>query len=186
MLRELIASDFTRSGIPKVTLGMLFRIFVISPHPGLKFMTIFRVMQHFRRRNRMLFYIFFVWYRNLKYKYGIDISYRTTVGKGLYIGHFGGITIHGDAVIGDNCNLSQGITIGVMNRGKSTGVPKLGSRVFVGPGAVIMGGIAIGDDVIVGPNAVVNFDVDNHSVVAASLATVISKKGTSGYIVNLS
>jgi hypothetical protein len=44
----------------------------------------------------VLFYFFYLWLRRLKYKYGFDISYRTTIGKGLYIGHSGGIVIHGD------------------------------------------------------------------------------------------
>ena len=184
MLRELIASDFTRSGIPKVTFGRLFRTFVVTPNPGLKFMTILRLTQHYRRRNRLLFYFFFLWYRRLKFKYGFDISYRTIIGKGLYIGHFGGIVIHGDTVIGDNCNLSQGITIGIAVRGKAPGIPKIGNRVFIAPGAVILGGITVGDDVIIGTNAIVNFDVPNQSVVAAPLATIISLQGSTDYIVN--
>jgi serine O-acetyltransferase len=120
----------------------------------------------------------------LKYKYGFDISYRTTIGKGLYIGHFGGVVIHGDAEIGENCNLSQGITIGVLVRGQKTGVPKIGNRVFIGPGATILGGITIGDDVLIGTHAIVTFDVPNNSVVAAPLASIISEKGSQDYILN--
>ena len=43
---------------------------------------------------------------------GIDISFNATIGKGLYIGHFGGIVLNSQAVIADFCNLSQGVTIG--------------------------------------------------------------------------
>ena len=118
-------------------------------------------------------------------KYGIDISYRANIGKGLYIGHFGGIVIHGDAQIGSFCNLSQGMTIGSLARGNNMGIPKIGNRVFIGPGATILGGISIGDDVLIGTNAIVTFDVPNHSVVAAPLATIISNKGSSDYINNI-
>ena len=131
-----------------------------------------------------MFYFFALWLRHLKFKYGFDISYRTKIGKGLYIGHFGGIVIHGDAEIGEFCNLSQGMTIGVLARGKNTGIPKIGNRVFIGPGAAILGGISIGDDVLIGTNAIVTFDVPDHSVVAAPLASIISDKGSGEYIIN--
>ena len=117
MLKNYILSDFKRCGIQKISIGVLFSTFYLQPNPGLKFMTIFRLTQHYRRKNRMLFYFFFLWLRRLKVKYGFDISYRTQIGKGFYIGHFGNIVIHGDAVIGENCNISQGITIGVSNYG---------------------------------------------------------------------
>ena len=148
-------------------------------------MIIFRFCQHYRTRNRPLFYFFYIWLRRLKYKYGIDISYRTTIGKGLYIGHFGGIVVHGDAVIGDYCNLSQGITIGILARGKKPGIAKIGNRVFIGPGAAILGGITIGDDVLIGTNSVVTFYVPDHSVVAAPVSAIVSGKGSEGYIGNI-
>lgn len=119
----------------------------------------------------------------MKYKYGFDISYRARIGKGLYIGHFGGIVIHGDAIIGEHCNLSQGMTIGVLNRGKYSGVPTIGDRVFMGPNSVILGGITIGNEVLIGANAVVTFDVADKAVLAAPLASVISHQGTANYVV---
>jgi serine O-acetyltransferase len=184
MLRETILSDYKRCGIYSIGFSVLVKTFIIMPNPGLKFMTIFRLTQYFRRRNRPLFYFFFLWLRRLKFKYGFDISYRTKIGKGLYIGHFGGVVIHGDAEIGDNCNLSQGITIGVLVRGKRVGVPKIGNRVFIGPGATILGGINIGNDVLVGTNAILTFDVPDHAVVAAPLAMIISNKGSDDYIID--
>ena len=91
MLKEYILSDYKRCGIQKISIGALLYTFYIQPNPGLKFMTIFRLTQHYRRKNRMLFYFFFLWLRRLKVKYGFDISYRTQIGKGFYIGHFGNI-----------------------------------------------------------------------------------------------
>jgi serine O-acetyltransferase len=129
-----------------------------------------------------LFYFFFLWLRKYKIKYGFDISYRTSIGSGFYIGHFGGIVIHGDTKIGNNCNISQGITIGILNRGRNSGIPTIGDRVFIGPGAVILGGISIADDALIGANAVVNFDVPDKAVVAAPVAQIISNKGSEGYV----
>src|SRR6187549_3400934 len=103
MLRETILSDYKRCGINSIGISILVKTFFIMPNPGLKFMTIFRLTQYFRNRNRALFYFFFLWLRSLKVKYGFDISYRTQIGKGFYIGHFGNVVIHGDTIIGENC-----------------------------------------------------------------------------------
>lgn len=184
-LKELIKHDLLRYQIRKpFSFWIFFRYCFIKIIPGLKFTIVLRYCQHYRRKNRFLFYFFALWLRHLKFKYGFDISYRTKIGKGLYIGHFGGIVIHGDAEIGEFCNLSQGMTIGVLARGKNTGIPKIGNRVFIGPGAAILGGISIGDDVLIGTNAIVTFDVPDHSVVAAPLASIISDKGSGEYIIN--
>lgn len=184
-LREALAQDMLRYEIRKpVSWRTFFIYFYIQVLPGLKYTIILRYCQYYRRKNRLLFYFFYLWLRRLKYKYGIDISYRTKIGKGLYIGHFGGIVVHGDAVIGENCNLSQGMTIGVLARGKNAGIPIIGDRVFFGPGAVILGGINIGNDVLIGANSLVTFDVPDQSVVSTSIAQIVSQKGSSDYIIN--
>ena len=182
-LRSLIEEDLSRYEIKRgFTFAVFIKYFYIQILPGAKFSVIFRCCQYYRKRNRLLFYFFFLWLRRLKFKYGFDISYRTTIGKGLYIGHFGGIVIHGDTEIGEYCNLSQGMTIGVLARGKKAGVPKIGNRVFMGPNSVILGGITVGNDVLIGSNAVVTFDVADKAVVAAPMASVISYEGSMGYI----
>jgi serine O-acetyltransferase len=183
--RYLIEQDLLRYGrTRKFGLFAFFYYMYYDVVPGMKFSIIFRLCQHYRRRNRLVFYFFFRWLRALKYKYGFDISYRTQIGKGLYIGHFGGLVVHGDAVIGENETFSQGMTIGILNRGRHAGVPKIGDRVFFGPNCVVLGGISVGDDVLIGANAVVQEDVPSGSVVAAPAASVISQKGSSGYIGN--
>lgn len=185
-LKHTLEQDLLRYEIRKsFSFWMFFKYYFIQVIPGLKFTVVLRYCQYYRRKNRLLFYFFFLWLRRLKYQYGFDISYRTKIGEGLYIGHFGGIVIHGDAEIGAFCNLSQGITIGVLARGKNSGIPKIGNRVFIGPGASILGGITIGDDVLIGTNAIVTFDVPAHSVVAAPLASIVSDKGSGDYITNI-
>lgn len=183
-LKRIIEDDLLRYNIKGFTFGVFLRCFYIEVIPGIKFTIIFRACQYYRKRSRFLFYFYFWWLKRLKYKYGFDISYRATIGRGLYIGHFGGIVIHGDAIIGENCNLSQGMTIGVLTRGNKAGIPKIGDRVFIAPGAAILGGITIGNDVLIGTNAIVNFDVPNNAVVASPVASIISDKGSQGYISN--
>jgi len=185
MLRKNILSDYKRCGIQSVNFWILLKVFIFLPHPGLKFMTIFRLTQHFRIKNRPLFYFFFLWLCRLKFKYGFDISYRTKIGKGLYIGHFGNVVIHGDAEIGDNCNISQGITIGINNSGKHVGVPIIGNNVFIGPGACVFGNIHIGNNVVIGANAVVTEDIPEFSTVLCQKSIIIKKDLSSHYIQNI-
>ncbi|AFY32696.1 serine O-acetyltransferase [Calothrix sp. PCC 7507] len=114
---------------------------------------------------------------------GIELANRAEIGKGLYIAHAQGIIIHCDAKIGEYCNLSHNVTIGVAGRGDKRGVPKLGNRVFIGSGAQIIGSIAIGDDVAIGANAVVTKDLPDNAVAVGVPAKVISYEGSKDFII---
>ena len=186
MAKSTLLADFNRYNLSKINFRTLFFVFISHPIPGLKFLTIFRLTQHYRRKNRVLFYFFFLWLRRLKVKYGFDISYRTKVGKGFYIGHFGNIVIHGDTVIGENCNISQGMTIGVSNYGEKKGVPTIGNRVFIGPNAGVFGNITIGNNVTIGANAVVTEDIADGKTILPSKMTVLDKDLSDFYIHNSS
>ncbi len=109
---------------------------------------------------------------------GIRLPGECEVGRGLYIGHFGPIILNGKAILGDNCNLSQGVTIGVAQRGAQAGVPRLGDRVFVGPNAVLFGNIEIGSDAAIGAGAVVTQSVGSGEVVAGNPAKHSSLSGS--------
>ena len=115
-------------------------------------------------------------------RFGIDISRDARIGSGLYIGHFGGIVVNAAVVIGDNCNLSQGVTLGQVNRGPKAGCPTIGNNVYIGPGAKIIGRIHIGDHAAVGANAVVVQDVPPNVSVGGVPARVISETGSEGYV----
>ena len=121
--------------------------------------------------------------KHLSEKTGIQIPTRTKIGKGFYIGHFGTIIINPEVTIGDNLNIAAGVTIGKTNRGDKMGVPTIGNKVWIGTNAVIVGKITIGDDVLIAPNAYVNFDVPSHSVVIGNPGQIIARKNaTEGYI----
>ena len=69
--------------------------------------------------------------------------------------------------------------------GSRAGSPVLGNCVWVGVNAVIVGGITVGDDVMIAPNAFVNFDVPSHSVVIGNPGQIhIKQNATEGYILN--
>ena len=116
-------------------------------------------------------------------KYGLEISCNAKIGPGLYLGHPYNITVAEDVVIGKNVNLHKGCTIGRENRGSRKGLPTLGDNVFVGINAVIVGDVNIGSDVVIAPNAFVNFDVPDHSVVIGNPGVVHKKENaTFGYV----
>lgn len=106
---------------------------------------------------------------------GIDLPCEAKVGRRFKIEHFGGIVISGDAVIGDDCVIRHGVTIG-MRHSKERGSPVLGNRVEVGAGAKILGSITIGDDAEIGANAVVLRDVPAGAIAVGIPAKIIYLK----------
>lgn len=113
---------------------------------------------------------------------GIRLPTTARIGPGLYIGHHGGIVLNSRSVLGENCNLSQGVTIGVGGRGERRGVPVIGDRVYIGPGAKLFGKVRIGNDVAVGANAVVNIDLPDRSVAAGVPAQIVSQRGSADFV----
>lgn len=119
-------------------------------------------------------------------KNGLEISWRIPIGKGFCLSHPYGITVGGNVVIGENVSLHKGVTIGQENRGARMGSPVIGNCVWVGVNATVVGKIRVGNDVMIAPNAFVNFDVPDHSVVAGNPAKVYPREhATEGYIVHL-
>jgi len=116
------------------------------------------------------------------FKYLISIPFSTKIGSGFFISHFGCIVVNEKSVIGKNCNIAQGVTIGQVNRGKYKGFPVLGDNVYIGPGAKILGSITIGDNVAIGANCVVTKDVPDNGVVVGVPSKVISYDGSIGYV----
>lgn len=106
---------------------------------------------------------------------GIEIRFGRNIGEGLVLGHGWGITVNSRAVLGRNCVLFKGCTIGSVRSGPRKGVPRLGNNVVVGCNAFVCGGISIGDDVLIAANAFVNFDVPSHSIVIGNPGVVHSK-----------
>ena len=89
---------------------------------------------------------------------GIDILPRAKIGGGCYIPHGVGLVVGGTTVIGQDCTLLQGVTLGEA-RFDSDGCPRIGDRVTLGAGARVLGEIHVGDDAFVGAGAVVLDDV---------------------------
>jgi serine O-acetyltransferase len=114
---------------------------------------------------------------------GIVLPFTAEIGKGLYIGHFGGIILSPRAILGNYCNISQGITVGQAGRGGFQFTPVIGDRVYIGPGAKIFGGIRIGNDVAIGANAVVTKDLPDNAVAGGVPAKIINFGGSRDFVI---
>ncbi len=106
---------------------------------------------------------------------GAEIPCEARIGRGLRIDHSHGIVISGDAWLGDDVILRNGVTIGLRHTG-TRGSPVIGDRVDIGTGAKILGTIRIGDDVGIGANAVVLCDVPSNSIAVGVPARISLRK----------
>jgi serine O-acetyltransferase len=123
-----------------------------------------------------------IWHKLIEITTGIDLPNRAKIGKGLYIPHFGEIVVNAESVLGDYCTISQGVTIGAAGRGEKLGVPIIGDRVYIAPGAKIFGRIVVSDDVAIGANAVVTKSLPERAVAVGVPAQVISQAGAIEFI----
>lgn len=97
---------------------------------------------------------------------GVEIHPGAQIGRRLFIDHGMGVVIGETAVIGDDCVLYHGVTLGGTSTSRVKRHPTLGDRVMVGAGAKLLGNITIGDDSQVGANAVVLVDAPANSTMA--------------------
>tara|TARA_B100000953_G_scaffold298573_1_gene295727 strand:+ start:405 stop:944 length:540 start_codon:yes stop_codon:yes gene_type:complete len=130
----------------------------------------------------LLLGICLIWQKLIEVTTGISLPASVIIGRSFYIGHFGNIFIHPNCCIGNNCNISQGVTIGISGRGVERGVPTLGDNVYVGCNSTIVGKIVIGDNCVIGANSLVNRSVIENQTVLGVPAQVISSKNSSEYI----
>ncbi len=108
---------------------------------------------------------------------GIEIHPGATIGEGLFIDHGSGVVIGETTIIGDNCTLYQGVTLG--GTGKDTGKrhPTLGNNVMVGAGAKVLGNFKVGDGAKIAAGAVVLGPVPENATAVGIPAHVVRVAG---------
>jgi serine O-acetyltransferase len=127
-----------------------------------------------------------LYYRVLKRLFAYkeyQISKDAQIGEGFYIYHRGTIII-GPVKIGKNCTVGHSVTIGRSYRGGKLGRPTLNDNVWIGSGAVIVGEVNIGNDVLIAPNSFVNFNVPDNSLVLGNPGKIISKENPTKYYID--
>ncbi len=174
-LYEIIQADAKRWEIKDLSFKSISKLWFTNAI--FRFIVFFRIANNayhkgYKKRYKFLKIIFKL---RLVRHHQSEIPLTIKCGPGLYIGHFNGIVINQLAEIGKNVNIHKGVTIGAQSRGRYKGVPKIGNEVWIGINAVVAGGIKIGNNVLIAPNSLVNFDVPDNSIVIGNPAVIKSK-----------
>lgn len=149
------------------------KIEVLLLYPHIKALGYHRLAHHLWTHNH---HLLGRWVSNIaRRRTGIEIHPGATIGRGLVIDHGMGVVIGETAIIGDDCQLYHGVTLG--GRG-STDVkrhPTLLDGACVGSGAKVLGNITLGKHSKVGANAVVLIDVPDYATAVGMPARIIRK-----------
>lgn len=108
----------------------------------------------------------------------IEIHPGAEIGRRFVIDHGNGVVIGETAIIGDDCLIHHGVTLGGKSREVGKRHPTLGNKVHIGAGAQIIGAIHIGDHAVIGAGSVVTKDVAECDIVAGVPARTIRNKCT--------
>jgi serine O-acetyltransferase len=166
-----LAADLQAHGVTR------WHFYLRPKHPELHYQRLLRKVEYLDTRPGIFGRVRHLWARvrlaRLAVHTGISIP-PGTCDRGLSVAHTGSIVVNDRARIGSFCRIHSGTNIGV----QANGVPQLGSRVYLAPGAVLFGAITVGDDVLVGANAVVGRDVPAGVTVAGAPARVIANHGS--------
>lgn len=114
-------------------------------------------------------------FRAVRNFYGIELPFSARIGRRVVFEHQGGIVVHGNAVIGDDCIIRQGVTLGIRRLDNPTEAPILGRGVSVGAGAKILGQVYVADHAEIGANAVVLEDVPADTLAVGVPARLVSR-----------
>jgi serine O-acetyltransferase len=120
---------------------------------------------------KMLSFLYKILFKVIQVVAGVELPCEVEIGRNFIIDHFGGIVISGYAKFGDNCRIRNGVVVGLKDKDDPC-APVIGNNVDIGAGAKILGRITIGDNVLVGANAVVVRDVPDNSVAVGVPAVV--------------
>lgn len=122
-------------------------------------------------------FIYKVLFKIVQIATGIELPCEVEIGRNFIIDHFGGIVISGYAKFGDNCRIRNGVVVGLRHV-EDKRAPIIGDNVDIGSGAKLLGPIRIGNNVMIGANAVVMIDVPDNSL-AVGVPAVVKPRGTS-------
>jgi serine O-acetyltransferase len=118
--------------------------------------------------------------RYARNSYGIELYATMKIGRRLAIAHQSAIILHEFAIIGDDCIVRHGVTMGIAGQGNFYATPEnapvIGNEVDIGAGAVLLGAVKIGDGARIFPNALVVTDVPARATVMTAVGRVMPFK----------
>ena len=144
-------------------------------YPGVRAMIDHRIA-HWFYKHKCFFIARSISQRSRK-RTGIEIHPGAQIGKRLVIDHGMGIVIGETTIIGDDCLLYQGVTLGGSGKEKGKRHPTLGNNVLVGAGAKVLGSFTIGDNARIAANAVVLNEIPANATAVGVPARVVRVKG---------
>lgn len=148
-------------------------ISIILLYPGFRAIVDHRIA-HFLYQHKLFFLARFVSQRS-RFKTGIEIHPGAKIGNRLFMDHGMGIVIGETTVIGDNCTIYHGVTLGGTAKDKTKRHPTLKDSVMVGCGSKVLGNITIGDNVKIGANSVVLHNIENNCTVVGIPGKIVKK-----------
>ncbi len=148
-------------------------IHIILCYPGFKAMFWFRIASFLYRKLKLKLLASYIMYL-VRVKTNIDIHPAAQIGKRLFIDHGAGVVIGETTIIGDDCTIYQGVTLGTTgNYSTHKRHPTLGNNVLVGSGAKVLGNITIGDNVKIGAGTIVLEDVPSNKTIVGVKGKII-------------
>lgn len=106
---------------------------------------------------------------------GIEIHPGAQIGEGVFIDHGMGVVVGETTVIGDNCTIYQGVTLGGTGKDKGKRHPTIGNNVVIGSGAKVLGPFRVGDNSKIAANAVVLSEVPDNCTVVGVPGRIVKK-----------
>lgn len=150
-----------------------FEVFML--YAGLHAIIWYRISHFFYKRH--MFYLARWFSQTGRFFTGIEIHPGAQIGKGLFIDHGSGVVIGETTIIGDDCTIYQGVTLGGTGKDKGKRHPTLGDNVLVGSGAKILGPFTVGSNSRIAANAVVLNEVPDNSTAVGAPARIVKRNG---------
>jgi serine O-acetyltransferase len=168
---QFLREDLRAHGVDR------WRFFYRLTRPTLFYQRILRRVEYLNSIDcilaRLLLIVARVRLARMSTRLGISIP-PGVFGRGLSIAHYGSIVVNNEVAVGKYCRIHSATNIGVY----AGSAPTIGDYVYIGPGAVIYGGVSLGDQVAVGANTVVGRSFDGPATLGGVPAKVVSSVGS--------